>query len=171
MGSHQGSSAQVKRYTRRRNSGISFSHPPPNLNSYFYKPSNPIRVQEKIDEISVDQMETWERIRQLERKIEKKRKRMAEQSANFGTKRTNAHEKNIEDLIQALSKDEAKKEVELIPNWFFDKNDSNYTVLLTIPSLACAYGGATNKYLELIYWISGNVFRTGMTTIITLLTK
>lgn len=116
MSTHHESSAQTKRHRRRRNSGISYSHPPPNLNSYFYKPSNPIRVREKIDEICVDQMETWERIKQLDRKIEKKRKRMAEQSANFCAKRTNAHKKNIEEFIQALSKDEAKIEAQLVPN-------------------------------------------------------
>lgn len=127
MDSHHEVSIQTKRHRRRRRqNGISYAQrtpqppPPPNLNSYFYKPSNPIRVREKIDEICLDQMHTWERIRQLEGKIEKKRKRMTttEQSTNFSgvNKRTNAHERNIEELIQALSKDEAKTEVQLVGN-------------------------------------------------------
>lgn len=54
----------------------------------------------------MDQMETWERINQLERKIEKKRKMKIEKDKSSGCSSSSTHDKNIEELFRGLSKDE-----------------------------------------------------------------
>lgn len=106
---HTHTSADVQyekepQFQNQKSDGSSSSQLPRTV-PYFSKPSNPTQIQQKIDEISMDQMETWDRIKVLEQKIENQRKQKAEQTSNISS---SAHEKIIEEFIRELGKEEEK---------------------------------------------------------------
>lgn len=103
MDRKRASSSKQRETSQQRN--YSLSEAKPSVFSYSNAPSNPDRLRQDINRVSMDQMETWERINQLERKIEKKRKMKADKNKSPGSS-SNAHDKNIEELFRGLSKDE-----------------------------------------------------------------
>lgn len=111
MDNHE-SSSQKMNFHEHQSTVSSFQSSSSDINSYFHKQSNPNRIRQKIDEISMDQIETWAHIKRLEQKIEKARKRMKKRPSISSSAHAVTHEKNIEELIDAVSKDEANSKLQ-----------------------------------------------------------
>lgn len=111
MDNHESSSSRRKNCHEHQTSVSSFPSSSSDINSYFHKASNPIRIRQKIDEVSMDQMESWAHIKRLEERIEKARIRLKKQAVKSCTKNAVVHKRNIEELIDGLSKDEARSKM------------------------------------------------------------